>query len=219
MWGNVGLPCSYLYERAEWLHISKQFWDQWNLPHGLEYKFIWVDIGAEGSENDASVFRWSDIGTRIINSNLETPPAQNLPGSDLSMSYFFVADETFPLKCNIIQPFSGKQLPLTKGIFNYRLSRGRRTIKNAFGILAGRWRIFCQPLCYSVRTTENIVKATVCLHNFLLMEAHSNYSLLCGFRNPYRTLCYSGWMTTMFREGYQLDPNSSSWYQHLHKIC
>lgn len=50
----------------------------------------------------------------------------------------------------------------------FRLSRGRRVIENAFGILSSRWRIFRKPIIASLKTTENIIKATICLHNFLI---------------------------------------------------
>jgi hypothetical protein len=50
----------------------------------------------------------------------------------------------------------------------FRLSRGRQTIECAFGILSGKWRIFRKPIQTAVTTVESIVKACVCLHNFVL---------------------------------------------------
>ena len=40
----------------------------------------------------------------------------------------------------------------------------------AFGILTSRWRIFRRPISTSVHTAMSIVKATVCLHNFLMIN-------------------------------------------------
>lgn len=43
----------------------------------------------------------------------------------------------------------------------------RRTIENAFGILASRWRVFRKPILTSPERATHIVKATLCLHNYL----------------------------------------------------
>ena len=51
--------------------------------------------------------------------------------------------------------------------FNYRLSRARRVVENAFGILTQRWAIYKRTLQLCPRTTRDIVMATAVLHNFL----------------------------------------------------
>ena len=53
-------------------------------------------------------------------------------------------------------------------IFNYRLSRLRQIIENTFGILAARFRIFCWPILSCLETVENITKACVALHSYLM---------------------------------------------------
>lgn len=66
-----------------------------------------------------------------------------------------------------MRPFPGKRLTKEKQIFNYRLSRARRMVECAFGILTSQWRIYKRPINTSIETAENIVKATIVLHNFL----------------------------------------------------
>lgn len=82
-----------------------------------DYKFIWADIGAYGAESDGGVFRRSKIGKKLENGSAELPEPRTLPGSNILMPYFFVADEAFPLKQYIMRPYPGKYLGEKKKIF------------------------------------------------------------------------------------------------------
>ena len=66
-----------------------------------------------------------------------------------------------------MKPFPGKDLSDEKLVYNYRLSRARRTSENAFGILAGRFQIFKKPINTSPENIKDIVLATVVLHYYL----------------------------------------------------
>ncbi|KAF0754547.1 protein ALP1-like isoform X2 [Aphis craccivora] len=87
-----------------------------------------------------------------------------------NIPYYIVADEAFPLQTSIMRPYPGRgksKLPIKEAIFNYRLSRARRCIENAFGILVARWRIYKRVIIASEKTINSIIKATVVLHNFV----------------------------------------------------
>lgn len=71
---------------------------------------------------------------------------------DHPFPYFLVGDEALALKQQMQRPCSEGELPEVRRIFNHRLSRARRVIENAFGILAARWRIFHRPIQESVGT-------------------------------------------------------------------
>ena len=54
-----------------------------------------------------------------------------------------------------------------KRVFNYRLSRARRIVEKAFGILAARFRIFRRNISIDVENVNAIVLACCSLHNYL----------------------------------------------------
>lgn len=127
------------------------------------------------------IFRLSPFGHAVLNDTLPLPPDTPLPNSSSqeAMPYVFVADAAFPLCKRIMKPISprrsGQLLSLEENIFNYRLSRARRTIENAFGILTARWRILHRKLEFMPTNAEKIVLACVALHNFILMNDYARY--------------------------------------------
>ena len=125
------------------------------------YCFTLFDVGAYGSNNDSGVLANSEMGIRFADQDFELPKDQKLSGCDYGeLPYFLVGDEIFPLKPWLMRPFPGRRLPEDERIYNYRHSRARRTIENAFGILAARWRILLRPIRASVK---NCRKVCVCL--------------------------------------------------------
>ena len=72
-----------------------------------------------------------------------------------------------------MKPYSYRQLTKEKQIFNYRLSRERRVVEHAFGILSQRFRVFGKAIPLSPEKAQVIVMAACCLHNFLLRSRMS----------------------------------------------
>ncbi|XP_051170914.1 uncharacterized protein LOC127287835 [Leptopilina boulardi] len=132
------------------------------------YKFTLVHVGEMGSNNDAGIFNESPIGQCMKQQQLHLPKGvAKLPGSEETTSAMFLGDEIFPISKNFIVPYGGINLDEASRIFNYRLSRARRVIENAFGILVARWRIFKRILELEVDCIDTIILATICLHNLL----------------------------------------------------
>ena len=100
-----------------------------------DYKFLYIDVGCNGRISDGGVFRNSTLSTALEQNTLNIPPPKPLPGKTQPIPYMIVADDAFPLKEYIQKPYSQIGLTIEKRIFNYRLSRARRIVENAFGIL------------------------------------------------------------------------------------
>lgn len=98
------------------------------------------------------------------------PPPKRLPGTDIVLPHVVLGDEAFPLLNNLMKPYPRSQslVDQSKAIFNYRLSRARRIVENAFGMLTHRFRIYCTPIHLKTDTMEDAVTATCIIHNILV---------------------------------------------------
>ena len=98
------------------------------------YGFILLDIGDTGRQSDGSVYSNGHLGFAIENKKLKIPNDNRIDThSNVVLPYVFVADDAFGLKSHMMIPYPSQNLPMDKRIFNYRLSRARRVIENAFG--------------------------------------------------------------------------------------
>lgn len=132
------------------------------------YKFIAINVGADGKEADSTVFKDSKFYSALENEELDIPvPSPLTPTSNMPMPYVLVGDEGFALTKHVMRPYAGYNLSVTKRVFNYRLTRARRFIECTFGILANKWRIFHRPLNVERGFAINIVNACCVLHNFV----------------------------------------------------
>ena len=105
-----------------------------------DYKFMYIDVGAVGSESDAGVFTQSRLAKLINNMQTQLPTAEPLPGNPEGppVEYFLIGDDAFALKTWMMKPYPNRGLTTKERVYNYRLSRARRVVENAFGILANR---------------------------------------------------------------------------------
>ncbi|XP_066925582.1 putative nuclease HARBI1 [Clytia hemisphaerica] len=141
-----------------------------------KYNFTFVDVGQYGSNNDSGILLYSKILDTFENNTQNVPGREMVPGTEMDIPYFLLDDEIFPLKEWLMLPFPGR-LGEKEHVYNYRHSRARRVIENAFGILRARWRIFSRPIKASTDNTERFVLSAICLHNYLRQTENSLYML------------------------------------------
>ena len=105
-----------------------------------KYCFTLLYIGVFDSTNDASILSGALFREMFENNPCDLHiPRPSLNGNK-TLPYVVVVDDIFPLKPRLMKPYPGRNLSDSQRVFNYRLSRAKRTIENAFGILAAKWR-------------------------------------------------------------------------------
>ncbi|XP_046862404.1 uncharacterized protein LOC124455829 [Xenia sp. Carnegie-2017] len=138
--------------------------------YNAKYEFTLLEIGDTGSNSDGGVFSYSKIGVAVKNNSLKFPCEKSLHNFQEECPYVMVANEAFQLQRHILIPYPREVAVVAERMFNYRLSRARRTIENAFGILPARFRIFRRPIHARVEMVVRITQAAVVLHNYLMRE-------------------------------------------------
>ncbi|GFX31662.1 DDE Tnp4 domain-containing protein [Trichonephila clavipes] len=121
-----------------------------------DYCFTYVDVGGNGRANDSAVFRNSSLNIAMENKAIGLPE-----------DHVIIGDDAFPLRPDLMKPFSKHGLSDEEKIFNYRTSRARRVSENAFGILAWRFRVFSKAIELKPDTIDRVILAACSLHNWL----------------------------------------------------
>ena len=82
-----------------------------------EYKFVWVDVGANESTSDCVVFNNSELKEALEADTLGLPPE----GDDKPIPYFLIGNDAFTLRMWIMKSYSAHHLTDAEIIFTYRL--------------------------------------------------------------------------------------------------
>lgn len=140
------------------------------------YEFIACEFGINGRNSDGGVIECTKFYDNLKNNSLNIPEADHLNNSNKILNYVFIGDEAFALTPNFLKPFSQRELTNQRKIYNYRLSRARRVVENAFGILATRFRIFHTSINLSPENIDTVVMTCCVLHNFLRRKYSTTYT-------------------------------------------
>jgi hypothetical protein len=64
----------------------------------LNYRFVYINVGAYGKECDSSVFQRTDVYRLLTDGRLNVPqPALIQEGSDVKLPFVLVGDQAFSL--------------------------------------------------------------------------------------------------------------------------
>jgi len=150
------------------------------------YKFIYCDVGCNGRVSDGGLFGKCSLNKALQENLLNLPNPQAMPGLSEPLSYHMLADEAFPLRNDLLKPYPARHLTKEQRIFNYRLSRARRVVENAFGILSNRFRVFLTTIELAPEKVKFVVMAACVLHNYLLATCDTSYIVpgLCDREDP-----------------------------------
>ena len=137
-----------------------------------DFKFVWVEVGAQ-------IFKHSDLTHKIEDGSIGFPESEPLGIGGPKANFFMLGNDAFPLKLWLMKPCSRHSIDLKERVFNYRISRGRRVVENAFGILKSCFRIFQSLLQQEPPVVTRLFMACFVLHNLLRIKyPHFYMSLL-----------------------------------------
>lgn len=138
------------------------------------YVFLYADVGTNGRVSDGGVWNQCKLRHLLDSGEANVPESTTLGKGQQQVPYVLVADDAFPLTPYIMKPYNFRSQNEQERIFSYRLSRARRTVEAAFGILASRFRVLSIPIVLDPQKAEKIVFACIVLHNFLRLNAQQS---------------------------------------------
>lgn len=126
--------------------------------------FIDVNIGWPGKVHDARVFVNSSFYQKVQNGTLLPNWSHQING--VAVPLLILGDPAYPLLPWLMKPYIETVHSTNKQRnFNYRQSRARMVVENAFGRLKGRWRCLLKRIDSNLDNVPNIISSCVVLHN------------------------------------------------------
>jgi hypothetical protein len=136
-----------------------------------------IALPVNSSSSDGQIYKLSDL-RRELDQNMSHafPQPHPLSNDNQNVPHFIIGDGAFSLRTYLMKPYSTRNITYENRIFNYRLSRARRVVENAFGNLANRFKILHTTMQHHHETLRIIVEACCVLHNLMrtLFPVHKN---------------------------------------------
>ncbi|XP_008178252.1 uncharacterized protein LOC103307759 [Acyrthosiphon pisum] len=154
--------------------IAMDFWIKWNFPNcvgAIDGKHI--RIFAPG-KSGSLFFNYKDFFSIVL-----------LAIVDANCKFIFVdvgaygkeGDEAFRLEPHMMRMYEVRD-DYEKTVFNYRLSRARRTSENSFGLLSQVFRVFYTPISLKTETVDYLPPPS---RNMISLSRSGGYTNFEGF--------------------------------------
>ncbi|KAJ8879222.1 hypothetical protein PR048_019828 [Dryococelus australis] len=130
------------------------------------YRFTYIHVGSNGCIRDFTISERITFYEKLLNRELQItplPPAALLTDTAMFVLYVIVGDSAFSLNQHLMKPYPLKSITHCMYILNYR-----SVSKNAFGILASRFRVFHSMISIRVHNINKIILACCALRTYLL---------------------------------------------------
>lgn len=90
-----------------------------------DYKFQFVEVGAQGRLCDGSVWNSCRMKEAIDRKIINLPGPSSLPSmpdGSFRLTHYFAADDAFAMSEHIMKPYSHRELTPSQRVYNYRYS-------------------------------------------------------------------------------------------------
>ena len=127
------------------------------------------------------------------NNMFHLPEKRSLPGDDVPIPYFIVGDNAFGINRSLMNPFSIRNMDYHERIFNYRLSRARRVVENAFGLLAHKFQVLLGTMNQRPEMCRKVVTTCVILHNLIRLKYPANHNYFMDSEDKNKNVIPGAW--------------------------
>ena len=135
-------------------------------------RFVWVSYGFPGNSHDSIIFQSTSLWSKITGGQTIPDIGKDVEG--VKVPPLMLGDSAFPFQSWLMKPYTSAVLTPSQQYFNYRLSRARMVIEEAYGELKGKWRGVLQRKCESAQEeVRDNTLACIALHNICIEQGET----------------------------------------------
>ena len=129
-------------------------------------RFVWASCGFPGNSHDSIIFQSTSLWSKITGGQTIPDIVKDVEG--VKVPPLMLGDSAFPIQSWLMKPYTSAVLTPLQQYFNYRLSRARMVIEEAYGELKGRWRVLQRKCESAQKEVRDNTLACIALHNICI---------------------------------------------------